>query len=76
MVCRGQVEAWPRLDLSEREKRGTLREEKVRPASSVGGPQRLPVVAMVMEILVEERKVLKFGFGEFEDNRKVRGEER
>ena len=76
MVCRGQVEAWPRLDLSEREKRGTLREEKVRPASTVGEPQRLPVVAMVMEILVEERKVLKFGFGESEDDRKGRREER
>ena len=33
----GQAEAWPRLDLREREKRGILREEKVRPASTASG---------------------------------------
>lgn len=42
----------------------------------VGGPWKLPVVAMVMEIQLGGREVLKFGFGESKDNRKGRGEER
>lgn len=37
MVVLGQAKSWSRLDLREREKRGTLREEKVRPASIAGG---------------------------------------
>ncbi|KAF3972471.1 hypothetical protein CMV_004021 [Castanea mollissima] len=48
MVVLGQAKAWPRLDLRKREKRRTLREEKVRPASTAGGPRRLPIVAMTI----------------------------